>query len=279
MIPAFKKDDVLLKEIESTPDSPSSYSIWWLGQSGFLIKWNGYRLLLDPYLSDSLSRKYATTKPHDRMSELVVKPEQLKKLDVVTSSHNHTDHLDAETLMPILANNPGIQFVIPEANREFVCERLKCDRSFPIGITDGKSKTVGPFTFHGIPAKHDEIERDANGNCIYMGYVISFGSWNIYHSGDTLWFDEMVSLLKPFKVDLALLPINGSDPVREVAGNLNSFEAAKLGKAIGAKCVIPCHYDMFEFNTADVSEFRAEAEKAGIRYKVLLGGERVTAKV
>jgi L-ascorbate metabolism protein UlaG (beta-lactamase superfamily) len=275
VIAAFQKDSVLINDIESAPETADVFNIWWLGQSGYLIKWNGHRLVLDPYLSDSLSRKYATTKPHTRMSELVIRPEQLTNIEVVTSSHNHTDHLDAESLMPILANNPGIQFVIPEANREFVSERLKCDRSFPIGITDGKSKTVGPFTFHGIPAKHEEIERDANGNCIYMGYVISFGSWSIYHSGDTLWFDEMVTLLKPFKVDLALLPINGSDPVREVAGNLNSFEAAKLGKMIGAKCVIPCHYDMFEFNTANVDDFRKEAIKAGIQYHVLKGGERL----
>lgn len=277
MIPACQKDSSLLRDIEAAPDSPGVYSIWWLGQSGFLIKWNGYRLLLDPYLSDSLTRKYASTKkPHVRMSELVVKPELLTRIDVVTSSHNHTDHLDAETLDPILKNNPGIQFLIPEANRDFVCDRLKIDRSFPVGITDGQDKQVGPFRFHGIPAKHDEIEHDANGNCIYMGYVISFGEWRIYHSGDTLWFDKMVDLLKPHRVDLALLPINGSDPVREVAGNLDPREAVTLGKAIHAKCTVPCHYDMFEFNTADVEDFRGEAERAGIGYRVLGGGERMT---
>jgi len=279
VIPAYKKDVALLEEIESAPDSPDAYDVWWLGQSGFLIKWNGYRLLLDPYLSDSLTHKYARTKkPHVRMSELVVKPELLKQIDVVTSSHNHTDHLDAETLIPILKSNPGIQFVIPESNREFVSDRLKIDRSIPIGITSGQSISVGPFQFHGIPAKHDEIEYDANGYCVYMGYVIGFGKWNLYHSGDTLWFDELVPLLTPFNVDLALLPINGSDPVREVAGNLNSHEAVALGKAIRAKCVIPCHYDMFAFNTADVGEFRTEAEKMGIEFSVLRGGERVTRR-
>jgi len=278
MIQAHQKDSALLRDIESSPDSPDIYHIWWLGQSGFLIKWNGHRLLLDPYLSDSLTRKYAKTKPHVRMSELVINPALLTNIDVVTSSHNHTDHLDAETLIPILKNNTGIQFVIPESNRDFVCDRLKLDRSFPVGLTDGQSKTIGPFRFHGIPAKHDEIEYDDNGNCIYMGYVISFGAWNIYHSGDTLWFDEMVDLLKPFEVDIALLPINGSDPAREVAGNLNSREAVSLGKAIGARCVIPCHYDMFEFNTADVADFGKEAEKAGIGYSVLRGGERRTQK-
>ena len=106
-----------------------------------------------------------------------------------------------------------------------------------------------------------------------MGYVIRFGKWRIYHSGDTLWFDEMVELLKPFEVDVALLPINGNDPARGVAGNLNAEEAARLGKAIEARIVIPCHYDMFTFNTADPKEFEKEAQKIGQPYRILeIGG-------
>jgi L-ascorbate metabolism protein UlaG (beta-lactamase superfamily) len=277
LIPAFQKDDALLRDIAQAPNSETVFHTWWLGQSGFLIKWNGHLLLLDPYLSDSLSTKYASTKkPHARMSELVIPAARLKGLEIVTSSHNHTDHLDAETLIPILKNNPGIRFLIPESNRDFVAGRMKCDVSLPIGITDGQERNIGPFTFHGIPAKHEEIEYDDNGNCIYMGYVIRFGPWTVYHSGDTLWFDEMVNLLKPFAPDLALLPINGSDPVREVAGNLNGAEAVRLAREIGAKITIPCHYDMFEFNTADVKDFENEARKANVGYKVLRGGERFT---
>ena len=49
---------------------------------------------------------------------------------------------------------------------------------------------------------------------------------------------------------VALLPINGSAPERRVAGNLNGVEAATLAHAIGARMVIPCHYEMFAFNTA-----------------------------
>jgi hypothetical protein len=47
----------------------------------------------------------------------------------------------------------------------------------------------------------------------------------------TLWFDEMIDLLKPFSVDVAMLPINGNKPERKVAGNLNCKEAAALGKS------------------------------------------------
>ena len=273
LIPAILTNDALIAEMDMLLNDDKNLHLWWLGQSGFLLQWNRKRILTDPYLSDSLTKKYATTdKPHTRMSELAVRPELLKNISIVTSSHNHTDHLDAETLLPILKNNPGIKFIIPEANRDFVAERVKCEIEFPIGLNDGKSITIDGITFHGIPAKHNEIERDENGNCKYMGYVIEFGNYKIYHSGDTLWFDEMVDLLKPFAVDVALLPINGNDPARKVAGNLNCREAAELAKAINAQCVIPCHYDMFTFNTADVNDFINVSEKINQPYFILKGG-------
>jgi L-ascorbate metabolism protein UlaG (beta-lactamase superfamily) len=273
MIAAIKKDEELIKEIDSFRNA-SGFCLWWLGQSGYLLQWNGKRVLIDPYLSDSLTKKYLTTdKPHTRISELVVKPELLKNISIVTSSHNHTDHLDAETLIPVIKNNQEIKFIIPKANRNFVAERIKCEIDFPVGLNDKQSVTIDGFTFHGIPAKHNEIDRDENGNCKYMGYVIQFGNYKIYHSGDTLWFDEMIDLLKPFNVDVALVPINGNKPERKVAGNLDCKEAAELGKAINAKVLIPCHYDMFSFNTADVNDFVKEAEKINQPYKVLQGGE------
>jgi len=275
LIKAIKKNEELVAEMDSLLTDRTHYHLWWLGQSGFLLQWKGKRVLIDPYLSDSLTKKYAATdKPHIRMSELVIRPEMIKGINIVTSSHNHTDHLDADTLKPVLNNNPGIRFVIPEANREFVSARMGCADNFPIGLNDGRQITVDGFDFHGIPAAHNELERDESGNCKYMGYVIQFEKYAIYHSGDTLWFSNMVDLLKPFNVDVAVLPINGNRPERKVAGNLDCKEAAILGKKIGAKKVIPCHYDLFTFNTADVNDFISEAEKIGQPYKVLRGGER-----
>jgi L-ascorbate metabolism protein UlaG (beta-lactamase superfamily) len=273
LIKAIKKDEDLVNEMDSLLMDQKYLHLWWLGQSGFLLQWKGKRVLIDPYLSDSLTKKYANTdKPHVRMSERVIDPNLLTNISIVTSSHNHTDHLDADTLIPILKNNPGVRLIIPETNRNFVAERVHCKNEFPIGLTDGKSITIDAFTFHGIPAKHNETERDENGNCKYMGYVIEFGKYKIYHSGDTLWFDGMVEILKPFQVDVAILPINGNDPARKVAGNLNVREAAELGKAINARLVIPCHYDMFSFNTANVRDFIDEAKKLKQPHHVLTGG-------
>ena len=278
LIKPFNHGQKLATEIRLAKRNGSldSFDIWWLGQSGFLIQWNKKCLLFDPYLSDSLTKKYANTnKPHERISELVIDPNLLDCIDIVTSSHNHTDHLDAETLIPILSKNKTIWSIIPEANRAFVVDRVTCETDFPIGLTDGEKKEILGFTFHGVPAAHNEIERDEQGLCKFMGYVVKFGKFSVYHSGDTLWYADMVKVLKPFQVDVAFLPINGNDPARGVAGNLNCEEAAQLGKEINAKLVIPHHYDLFKFNTADPKEFENEAKRLSQSYKILQLGEHL----
>jgi L-ascorbate metabolism protein UlaG (beta-lactamase superfamily) len=133
------EDKMLIKDKEhgSLPTGEGvkgrGFSLWWLGQSGYLLQWHKKRVLLDPYLSDSLTKKYLTTdKPHTRISELVIKPELLKNISIVTSSHNHTDHLDAETLIPVIRNNPAIKFIIPEANRNFVAGGCNVKKIFPL---------------------------------------------------------------------------------------------------------------------------------------------------
>jgi L-ascorbate metabolism protein UlaG (beta-lactamase superfamily) len=278
LIPALQKDHVLQKDVQQRlllqhTEGGQPY-LWWLGQSGFLLAFQGKTVLFDPYLSDSLTLKYAQTdKPHVRLSERAIDPDLLTDIHIVTSSHNHTDHLDAETLQPIFKNNPDCAFIIPEANRAFVCERVQCAMDFPIGLNDGLSVELHGFKITGVPAAHNALERDAAGQCKYMGFVVEFGDFSLYHSGDTLWYEGMVDILKPFRVDIACLPINGNLPERRVAGNLNATEAAELGKAIGAKYVVPHHYDLFAFNTADVNHFVAAAAAVEQPYRVLRIGE------
>lgn len=274
LIKAYQKDGTLLANIRQAPSDPTLFSCWWLGQSGFLIKWAGKHLLLDPYLSDSLTKKYANTdKPHIRMSELVIDPARLDFIDIVTSSHNHTDHLDAETLIPLMRVNPGLKMVIPEANRAFAAHRLQCDPAWPIGLDAGQSVEIQDFRIAAVPAAHEDVDRDEAGRCHYLGYVVAFGSFKIYHSGDTVRYDGMEDLLRPFGVDVAFLPINGRAPERRVAGNLNAAEAARLGKDIEAKLVVPCHYDLFTFNTADPADFETAAKKLGLNFRILRAGE------
>lgn len=275
MIRPLQSHDVLLADIRASDRHDGGFRLWWLGQSGFLLQWQGVHVLLDPYLSDALTKKYShTDKPHVRMTELAVDPDRLSFIDIVTSTHNHTDHLDAETVCPILAANPRVKLVVAEANRAFVADRLKIDPALPIGLDDGASVEISGIKFSGVASAHESLDRDQHGRSKYLGYVLQFGAWMIYHSGDTVRYEGMAEKLFPFKIDVALLPINGRAPERRVPGNLFGREAAQLARDIEAKLVIPCHFEMFEFNTALPDEFIQHCKKIGQAFKVLRCGER-----
>lgn len=275
MIKPALQDDAFLADVAAAREDFENFHLWWLGQSGFLLQWQGKHLLFDPYLSDSLMKKYANTdKPHVRMTERVAAPERLDFIDVVTSSHNHTDHLDAETLTPVLRANPRLELVIPEANREFVVDRLKIPIELPRGLDAGQFTTIGPFRIHAVPAAHEQLEKDAGGRHRFLGYVVEFGEWSVYHSGDTVLYDGMIDRLKRWRIDVALLPVNGRLPERRVDGNLWGREAAQLARDIGARLAIPCHFEMFEFNTATPDEFVTGCEHLDQPHRVLRAGER-----
>ena len=114
MIEPALADDAFLADVAAAGDA-----LWWLGQSGFLLKRDGRFLLVDPYLSDSLTAKYAATEtPHVRMTRRVVAPERLGFVDVVLATHGHTDHLDPETLPHV-----GGTLVAPAGIAELARER------------------------------------------------------------------------------------------------------------------------------------------------------------
>ncbi len=275
LIPAIQKNETLRNDINMA-NPLSGVAIWWLGQSGFFIKSPQASVLMDPYLSDSLTQKYQETpRPHVRMTELCISPAQLPVVHILTSSHNHTDHLDAETLNSIRGSNHAVEMIIPEANRSFVAQRLESPVGWPIGLNDGESCEVRGIRFHGIAAAHNHVDRDSHGRSKNLGYVVDFGSIRLYHSGDTMLFPGMEELLRPFEVDIALLPINGDRPERGVAGNLRGDEAAQLAHAISARLVVPCHYDMFAFNTESPGLFESSCESIGQAYRILRCGERL----
>jgi L-ascorbate metabolism protein UlaG (beta-lactamase superfamily) len=105
------------------------------------------------------------------------------------------------------------------------------------------------------------------------------GPWTIYHSGDTVEYAGLEDRLRPYRIDLALLPINGRAPERRVAGNLSGPEAAGLARRLGVGLVIPCHYDMFRFNTVIPEEFVADAARLRQQCRVLRHGEYFCLRV
>jgi L-ascorbate metabolism protein UlaG (beta-lactamase superfamily) len=278
-------DDAFLDNIAHLEVAhPNGVIVAWLGQSGYLVCHAGYRFIIDPYLSDSLTRKYAETKkPHERVSRMVIAPERLTGISFVTSSHNHTDHLDGETLAKLIDANPGVRLIVPRANSTFALDRL-----VSAGVTNAATylvdvpvhETLTMSEIHGctitaVPAAHEALDTDENGDYKYHGYCITVGRQTIYHSGDCVPYDGLVAAVLPYKPDVALLPINGRDPSRGVSGNFSGPEAATLAKSLAVTCVIPNHYDLFAFNTADPQEFVDACEAIGQPHRVLKLGEAI----
>ena len=142
-------------------------------------------------------------------------------------------------------------------------------------IAPGQVIELGRIDVRAIAA-YNTSKRDPAGapfhprDAGWVGYELRIGGERLYHSGDTVVYEGMVERLRPFNVDLAILPINGK------VGNMGGRDAARLAHDIGAKLVIPCHYEMFEFNTASPDEFARECERLGQPCRVLRAGERLT---
>ncbi|HEX8523435.1 MAG TPA: MBL fold metallo-hydrolase [Tepidisphaeraceae bacterium] len=263
MIEPYLSDDAFLADLNSAPASPDRLDLWWLGQSGFIIQ-QGVRLCIDPYLSDSLTRKYENTdKPHVRLSRRVVDPARLGGISLVISTHAHTDHLDAETLQPILANptNLGASFIYSQAHEATVKQRLAPATPTLHPMNPGDALTHAGLTITAIRAQHGEMPA--------LGYVIK-GKFTVFHAGDGIVYPGLADQLKPFNIDVAILPINGK------LDNMDGPSAARLAKEINALVAIPCHYDMFEFNTASPTAFTQECERLAQPYVVPKLGERIT---
>ena len=87
----------------------------------------------------------------------------------------------------------------------------------------------------------------------FVGYALTVSGLTIYHSGDTVLDPALVDFVSTLGVHVAILPINGRDFYRErrgSVGNLDAAEALEFASEIGARVLIPMHYDMARGNTA-----------------------------
>ena len=99
-------------------------TMWWLGQTGFVIKSPGGKLIvIDPYLSNSAK---AIGEPLglnlDRQVPPPLTPRDLVGVDLYAMTHSHGDHLDPETLAGYRAAGAPVR-IWPRRRRRKNCER------------------------------------------------------------------------------------------------------------------------------------------------------------
>ena len=190
MIEPVRQGKELIAEIVETRPAPGTLALWWLGQSGFLIKSHQGLLAVDLYLSEHLTKKYeATSRPHVRMTRAPIRGKDLDEVDLVLASHKHSDHFDPETLPDLMATSNAV-LVLPEAIRDHALARsLPANRL--IGLDSGDSVERAGFRVRAVPSAHEGLDIDESGRHLYLGYVIESLGLRIYHSGDTLAYEGL----------------------------------------------------------------------------------------
>ena len=241
-------------------------TLWWLGQAGFAIRAGGSRILIDPYLSDSLAQKYAGTRfPHIRMMPPPLTVDQLPPLDWVLCTHAHSDHMDPGTLTALAASQPLCRFVVPRAEKAKSMQRgLPPDRTVLVNAGEHLALADG-LELDVLPSAHEHLCTNDAGEHHYLGFVLDLGGTRIYHSGDAAPFPGWISLLRQQRIDVALLPVNGRDEQRRcngIPGNTTLEEALALCRESGIAWMIAHHFGMFDFNTVDVAVLTAAAAQS-----------------
>jgi L-ascorbate metabolism protein UlaG (beta-lactamase superfamily) len=210
------------------------------------------------------------------MTAAPIRGAELTDVAWVFASHKHSDHLDPGTLPDLFRASPDARLVLPAALVDYAAG-LGLDRARLVGTRGDETIQAGALTVHPLPSAHPGLDYDETSGYPFLGFVFQVDGLTLYHSGDTLVYDGLAERLKRFSIDIAFLPINGTDERRNqlhVPPNMNAAEAVALAREVGVKLVIPHHYDMFTFNTADVGEFTGLADAAGQPYAVLRCGER-----
>jgi L-ascorbate metabolism protein UlaG (beta-lactamase superfamily) len=181
--------------------------------------------------------------------------------DLVAVTHGHEDHL-GETVA--LAKKT---IAITE-----IAKYLKSKGLAVEGMNIGGTAIIDGISFTMTAASHSSCIEEAGTGCCggtAAGFIIGIDGVKIYHAGDTGLFSDMKLIGELYHPDVALLPIGG----RYTMGTAEAMMAANF---IGAKMVIPIHYNTWDKITADPLPFKRAIEKTtDIRVKILQPGESV----
>jgi L-ascorbate 6-phosphate lactonase len=278
---------LVARELTEARPQPGTVMVWALGQAGFALQSAGRLVLVDPWLSESLEPSSGPALQRGIAPPLL--PQELEGVDLVCCTHEHPDHLDGPTLSSIADRCGDAHFVVPgpAVDKALSCG-LPAERV--VGVYVGQSIELSGVEVTPTPAAHElhpeafggyRFWLSADGDHRALGYLIEIDNRRLFHAGDTVWYPGIVDELRRLSPDLAFLPINGRDWMREqrdIVGNLTASEAAAIAAEAELAAVAPCHFDGVVGNTADPDEFVYEMQrrKAPASVHVLRSGEAVS---
>lgn len=238
---------------ENLPDD--RVALFYTGQVGFIFKFRGKYILIDGYLSDIIDRNNNFAPGWVRRYPSPITGAELDFIDYVFCTHDHTDHADPVTLGEIARVNSKARFFCSEAIKSEVSAYL-CGRS-AVGVAADKAIDLGcGIAVTPIPAAHEVLHKDKDGNYKELGFIFDFGGKKVCHTGDCCMYDGLTERVRDS--DILMTPVNGRDYFRnreDIIGCFDSYEAVHLAKAAGAKMLVPMHFDMYEANSLNPAQF------------------------
>ena len=199
--------------------------ITFLGQAGLLFETDRCRVMIDPYLSDSVKKVNPANWRRQPIDESVfhIRP------DILVFTHSHLDHFDPETVKKLLGRHTGITVLAPSSVWGEV--RQMAPGNNYVQFDRHTRWTESGLCFEAVKATHSDAYA--------IGVVLSDGQKKYYITGDTLYNTEIFGDL-PDDLDVVFLPVNG------VGNNMNMTDAADFFQKTGAKVAVPLHTGMFD---------------------------------
>ena len=264
-------------QILNTKLQDDQAALFYLGQEGYLIKYQEKYIVIDPYLSSYVDENCCSeTVKWVRNYPAPLKPEDLDFVDYVLLTHEHYDHADPYTLSVIAKCNPKAKFIAPEPIKNTILSYGVAPENM-IGALADELIELDSCKVIPIPAAHEELRQDANGNYMDMSYKVLCGDISIYHAGDCCLYDGLTE--RVMNIDVLMVPINGRSYYKlrdDIIGNMTVEEALILAKECNADMIVPMHYDLYPINCVNPAHFvdMLYAMNSTQKFHMFMPGER-----